>query len=44
MTVGQLVKGLDVEVLAGSLDTEVTTLVYDSRKVEKGSVFVFRAR
>lgn len=40
MTVGQLVKGLDVEVLAGSLDTEVTTLVYDSRKVEKGSVFV----
>lgn len=40
MTVEQLVKELDYEVLAGSVDTEITTLVYDSRKVEKGSVFV----
>lgn len=31
---------MDYEVLAGRVDTEVTTLVYDSRKVGKGSVFV----
>lgn len=40
MTVEQLVWELKYEVLAGSVDTEVTTLVYDSRRVEKGSVFV----
>lgn len=40
MTVEQLVKELEFEVLAGSVDAEITTLVYDSRKVEKGSVFV----
>ncbi|MCM1105620.1 MAG: UDP-N-acetylmuramoyl-L-alanyl-D-glutamate--2,6-diaminopimelate ligase [Blautia sp.] len=40
MTVGQLLKDLDYELMAGSADTEITTLVYDSRKVEKGSVFV----
>ena len=40
MQIRQLVERLDYELLAGSLDTEITTLVYDSRKVEKGSIFV----
>ena len=40
MVLKQLVEEMKYEVLAGSVDTEVTTLVYDSRKVEKGSVFV----
>ena len=31
---------MEYEILAGSEETEITTLVYDSRKVEKGSVFV----
>ena len=40
MQIKELVSELAYEVLAGSDETEVTTLVYDSRKVEKGSVFV----
>lgn len=40
MVLKQLVEEMKYEVLAGSVDTDVTTLVYDSRKVEKGSVFV----
>ena len=40
MELRQLVEEMEYEVLAGSIDTEITTLVYDSRKVEKGSVFV----
>ena len=40
MILKQLIEDMDYEVLAGTVDTEVTTLVYDSRKVEKGSVFV----
>lgn len=40
MKIKDLVKELDYEILAGSEETEVTTLVYDSRKVEQGSVFV----
>lgn len=40
MVLKQLVEEMKYEVLAGSVDTEITTLVYDSRKVEKGSVFV----
>ena len=40
MKIKELVKELKYEVLAGNEETEVTTLVYDSRKVEKGSVFV----
>lgn len=40
MVLKQLAEEMKYEVLAGSVDTEVTTLVYDSRKVEKGSVFV----
>lgn len=40
MLLKQLIEDMDYEVLAGRVDTEVTTLVYDSRKVEKGAVFV----
>ena len=40
MKIKELVKELKYEVLAGNEEAEVTTLVYDSRKVEKGSVFV----
>ncbi len=40
MLLKQLIEDMDYEVLVGRVDTEVTTLVYDSRKVEKGSVFV----
>ena len=40
MLLKQLIEDMYYEVLAGRVDTEVTTLVYDSRKVEKGSVFV----
>lgn len=40
MLLKQLIEDMDYEVLAGRVDTEVTTLVYDSRKVGKGSVFV----
>lgn len=40
MVLKQLVEEMKYEVLEGSVDTEITTLVYDSRKVEKGSVFV----
>ncbi|MDD6505275.1 MAG: UDP-N-acetylmuramoyl-L-alanyl-D-glutamate--2,6-diaminopimelate ligase [Lachnospiraceae bacterium] len=40
MQIKQLLDGIEYEVLAGTVDVEVTGLVYDSRKVEKGSVFV----
>lgn len=40
MTIKQLLKKTEFELLQGDLDTEITTLVYDSRKVEKGSIFV----
>ena len=40
MLLKQLIEDMDYEVLAGRVDTEVTTLVYDYRKVEKRSVFV----
>lgn len=40
MKLEKLVEKLEYSVLCGSPDTEITTLVYDSRKVEKGSVFV----
>lgn len=40
MQIAKLLENLEYELAAGSLDTEITTLVYDSRKVEKGSVFV----
>lgn len=35
-----LLEGFSYEVIQGSADTEVSTLVYDSRKVEPDSVFV----
>ncbi|MCI5649674.1 MAG: UDP-N-acetylmuramoyl-L-alanyl-D-glutamate--2,6-diaminopimelate ligase [Fusicatenibacter sp.] len=35
-----LLEDLDYECLQGSMDREVISLVYDSRKVEKGSAFV----
>ncbi|MDD6157683.1 MAG: UDP-N-acetylmuramoyl-L-alanyl-D-glutamate--2,6-diaminopimelate ligase [Lachnospiraceae bacterium] len=40
MQIKQLLDEIEYEVLAGTVDVEVTGLVYDSRKVEKGSVFV----
>jgi UDP-N-acetylmuramoyl-L-alanyl-D-glutamate--2,6-diaminopimelate ligase len=40
MKIQQLIERMDYTLVAGSLDTEVSTLVYDSRKVEKDSVFV----
>lgn len=40
MQIAKLLENLEYELVAGSLETEITTLVYDSRKVEKGSVFV----
>ncbi|MBR4027949.1 MAG: UDP-N-acetylmuramoyl-L-alanyl-D-glutamate--2,6-diaminopimelate ligase, partial [Lachnospiraceae bacterium] len=40
MQIRNLLEHLEYTLLAGSIDTEITTLVYDSRKVIKGSVFV----
>ena len=40
MLLRQLLENVDYQLEQGTLDTEITTLVYDSRKVEPGSVFV----
>ena len=40
MQIRKLVEKIDYKLLAGSLDTEVTSLVYDSRKVKPGAIFV----
>lgn len=40
MKLEQLLSKFEYELLCGALDKEITTLVYDSRKVEKDSVFV----
>uniref|UniRef100_UPI0040579292 UDP-N-acetylmuramoyl-L-alanyl-D-glutamate--2, 6-diaminopimelate ligase n=1 Tax=Agathobacter sp. TaxID=2021311 RepID=UPI0040579292 len=40
MQIKKLLENLEYTLLAGSLDTEISTLVYDSRKVEKASAFV----
>lgn len=40
MKLVSLLEGLSYELIKGSIETETTTLVYDSRKVEPGSVFV----
>ncbi len=40
MTAAQLLENYEYECLQGSADIEITSLVYDSRKVEPGSVFV----
>ncbi len=40
MRISDLLERMEYTLLAGDLDQEITTLVYDSRKVEKGSIFV----
>lgn len=40
MQIRKLVEKQEYTLLAGSLDTEITSLVYDSRKVKPGSLFV----
>ena len=40
MKLNKLLERLEYDVVQGNDETEVTTLVNDSRKVEKGSVFV----
>ena len=40
MKLKNLLDGLKYELLNGSLDTEITSLVYDSRKASEGSAFV----
>lgn len=40
MQLNKLLEKMEYTLLSGSLDTEISTLVYDSKKVEKGSVFV----
>ena len=40
MKIKKLLEKMENNLLSGDLDTEISTLVYDSRKVEKGSVFV----
>lgn len=40
MKLSQLLDGIECTVIKGSADIEVKGLVYDSRKVEKGDVFV----
>ena len=39
MRLAQLLENIEYEVLCGSTDTEITEIVNDSRKVEKGCVF-----
>ena len=40
MRLGTLLEKMEYKLVCGSLDTEISTLVYDSRKAEKDSVFV----
>lgn len=40
MRLSQLLERLEYEVIKGSSDIEITTLINDSRRVEEGSVFV----
>lgn len=40
MKIRKLLEELEYTLLAGNIDTEISTLVYDSRKVQEGSVFV----
>ncbi|MCR4649940.1 MAG: UDP-N-acetylmuramoyl-L-alanyl-D-glutamate--2,6-diaminopimelate ligase [Lachnospiraceae bacterium] len=40
MKLEKLLEGILIEVVSGNLDTEISSLCYDSRKVEKGSCFV----
>lgn len=40
MRLADLLEHMEYTIIGGEVDVEITTLVYDSRKVEKGSVFV----
>jgi len=40
MQISKLVEKINYKLLAGDLDTEITSLVYDSRKIKPGAVFV----
>lgn len=40
MKLSEILKGLDYELLQGSADRDITKIEYDSRKAEKGSLFV----
>ena len=40
MKLSEILKGLEYELLQGSIDTDITKIEYDSRKAEKGSLFV----
>lgn len=40
MKLSKLLEKLEFEVLKGSLETEITELVYDSRKAVEGCVFL----
>ena len=40
MTLKKILERLDVKMLQGDTDVEITDLVYDSRKVSKGALFV----
>lgn len=40
MQIKKLVEKLEYTILAGNLDVEISSLVYDSRKVKPGSIFV----
>ena len=39
MKLKEILSGIEYEVVKGSIDTEITGLYYDSRKVEKGCLF-----
>lgn len=39
-TIRNLIKDTDLKLVSGNADTEITSLVYDSRKVTKGSLYV----
>ena len=40
MQIRKLLEKIEYKLLAGNLDTEITSLVYDSRKVKEGALFV----
>ncbi len=44
MRLDTLLERLEYKVVQGSAETEVTTLINDSRKVENGSVFCLHQR
>jgi len=40
MRLGELIKGITVTGVSGGLDTDITSVVYDSRKATPGSLFI----